>query len=496
MIDYETFCQIRRLHDQKGLKVSQIAEELKLDSKTVDKWIHQTRYQPRRTPKRPSKLDSFKGQIVAMLERHPFTAQQILQQLRQQGYAGGYSILKELVRQIRPPRKPAFLMLEFAAGECAQVDWGQFGSVQVGSTRRRLSFFVMVLCYSRMMYIEFTLSESMEQFLSCHRHALEFFGGCVRRVMIDNLKVGVVRHPSGEKALFNPRYLDFAAHYGFEPVACNVRKANEKGRVENGVGYVKKNLLSGLEITSFEAIQVEGRRWLDETANVRIHGETHRKPSELFEEEKRLLKPLPVMPYDCAVIRPVGANRCYRIVFDANRYSVPPLYTSQRLTLKIEPTQLYIFHNEKLIATHVRCYDRRQNKTLPDHTKDLLSQRKRARDQTLLLAFLNLCPQAEPFCRKLQDRRLNAPHHIQKIVALSEIYGPDKVARAIEDALTFEAIGCEYVANILMQRERPGALPGALHLTHRQDLLDLDIPAADLDLYDRKQQRQSIHENQ
>jgi transposase len=496
MIDYETFCQIRRLHDQKGLKVSQIAEELKLDSKTVDKWIHQTRYQPRRTPKRPSKLDSFKGQIVAMLERHPFTAQQILQQLRQQGYAGGYSILKELVRQIRPPRKPAFLMLEFAAGECAQVDWGQFGSVQVGSTRRRLSFFVMVLCYSRMMYIEFTLSESMEQFLSCHRHALEFFGGCVRRVMIDNLKVGVVRHPTGEKALFNPRYLDFAAHYGFEPVACNVRKANEKGRVENGVGYVKKNLLSGLEITSFEAIQVEGRRWLDETANVRIHGETHRKPSELFEEEKRLLKPLPVMPYDCAVIRPVGANRCYRIVFDANRYSVPPLYTSQRLTLKIEPTQLYIFHNEKLIATHVRCYDRRQNKTLPDHTKDLLSQRKRARDQTLLLAFLNLCPQAEPFCRKLQDRRLNAPHHIQKIVALSEIYGPDKVARAIEDALTFEAIGCEYVANILMQRERPGALPGALHLTHRQDLLDLDIPAADLDLYDRKQQRQSIHENQ
>jgi transposase len=484
MIDYETFCQIRRLHDQKGLKVSQIAEELKLDPKTVEKWIHQTRYQPRQTPRRPSKLDSFKGQIVAMLERHPFTAQQILQQLRQQGYAGGYSILKELVRQLRPPRKPAFLMLEFAAGECAQVDWGQFGSVQVGSTRRRLSFFVMVLCYSRLMYLEFTLSEAMEQFLTCHRHALEFFGGCVRRVMIDNLKVGVVRHPSGEKALFNPRYLDFAAHYGFEPVACNVRKGNEKGRVENGVGYVKKNLLSGLEISSFEAIQVEGRRWLDETANVRIHGETHRKPSDAFAEEKPHLKSLPVMPYDCAVIRPVGANRCYRIAFDANRYSVPPLYASQKLTLKIEPTQLYVFHNEKLIATHVRCYDRRQNKTHPDHTKDLLTQRKRAR------------PQAELFCRKLHDRRLNAPHHIQKIVALSEIYGADKVARAIEDAVTFEAIGCEYVANILMQRERVSAPPGALHLTRRQDLLDLDIPAADLDLYDRKQQYQSNHENQ
>ena len=491
MIDYETFCQIRRLHEQQGLKVSQIAEALHLDPKTVDKWVQQTRYQPRQAAKRSSKLDPFKGQILAMLERHPYTAQQILQQLRQQGYAGGYSILKELVRQVRPPRKPAYLMLDFASGECAQVDWGQFGSVQVGSTRRRLSFFVMVLCYSRMMYLEFTLTEAMEQFLSCHRHALEFLGGCPRKIMIDNLKVGVVRHPSGEKALFNPRYLDFAAHYGFEPVACNVRKGNEKGRVENGVGYVKKNLLSGLEITSFEAIQVEGRRWLDQTANVRLHGETHRKPAELFEQEKPHLKPLPVMPYDCAVIRPVGASRCCRIIFDANRYSVPPLYASQKLILKVEPTQLYIFHHEKLIATHGRSYDRRQNKTDPDHTKELLSQRKKAHEQTLLLAFLNLSTQAELFCRKLQDRRLNAAHHIQKIVALSEIYGPDKVARAIEDALAFEAIGCEYVANILLQRERVPATPGALHLTRRQDLLDLDIPAADLNLYDRKQQNQS-----
>ncbi len=134
MIDYETFCQIHQLH-KKGLKVSQIAEELKLDPQTVDKWINQASYQPRQTARRASKLDPFKGQIVAMLERHTYTAQQILQQLRPQGYLGGYSILKEFVHQVRPPRKPAFLMLDFAAGECAQVDWGQFGSVQVGSTR-------------------------------------------------------------------------------------------------------------------------------------------------------------------------------------------------------------------------------------------------------------------------------------------------------------------------------------------------------------------------
>ena len=119
-----------------------------------------TPYRQRQSARRPSKLDSFRGQIVALLERHPYTAQQLLQQLRTQGYAGGYSILKDFVRQVRPVRKPAFLMLDFAPGECAQVDWGSFGSVQVGATRRRLSFFVMVLCYSRMMYLEFTVPKA------------------------------------------------------------------------------------------------------------------------------------------------------------------------------------------------------------------------------------------------------------------------------------------------------------------------------------------------
>ncbi len=488
MIDYPTFCEIHRLQDQEHLNLNQIALRLHLAYQTVEKWAARATYQKAQLPPRPSKLDPFKGTIVALLHRHPYTAQQIFQQLKTQGYGGGYSILKAWVRQVRPVHKPAFLKLEFAPGECAQVDWGSWGSLSVGSTRRRLSFFVMVLCSSRMMYLEFTLSEAMEQFLSCHRHALEFLGGCPRKVMIDNLKVGVVSHPSGQPALFNPRYLDFAAHYGFEPVACNVRKGNEKGRVENGVGYVKKNLLRGLEITSLEALQVEGRRWVDQTANVRLHGETHRKPVELFAQEKPHLKPLPVMPYDCAVVRPGGANGCCRVPFDGNRYSVPHLYASQKLTLKIYPDQLLLYHLEKLIATHPRSYDRRQDIRNPDHAKELLAQRQRARDHTLLLAFLNLGPQAELYLRQLQEKRLNPSHHIQKIMALHEIYGPDKLARALQDALSFEAYGVEYIANILEQRERTPITPTALHLTRRQDLLDLDLPPADLNPYEQKQQ--------
>ena len=486
MIDYATFCRLRELADQKHLTPSQIADELSMDPRTVALWVTRRTYQARQSAKRPSKLDGFKGQIVGLLERHPYSAQQVLQEIKTQGYAGGYSILKEFVRLVRPVRKPAFLMLEFAAGQCAQVDWGTYGSIAVGSTRRRLSFFVMVLCYSRMMFVEFTLSEGMEQFLSCHRHALEFFGGTPAKVMIDNLKAGVLEHPVGMPARFNPRYLDFAAHYGFTPVACQVRKGNEKGRVENAVGYVKKNFLNGLELSCLSALNPAARQWMDTVANVRIHGETRCKPLERFAQEKPLLRSLPAIPYDCAVIRSTGANGCCRVILDTNRYTVPYLYASQKLTLKVYPDQLLLYHNEKLIATHLRSYDRRQDIRNPDHIQELLVYRHRAREQTFLQAFLSLGPQADLYARKLQEKRLNAPHHIQKIAALSQLYGPDKVLRALDDALTFEAYGCEYIANILEQRERQTPTPSPLHLTRRQDLLELDLPPADLNLYEIK----------
>src|SRR5207253_10002467 len=108
MIDYQTFCQLRQLYDEKGLKISQIAAQLQLDLKTVEKWVDQPTYHPRQGTKRASKPDSFKGQIAALLARHPYTAQHLIQQLRQLTYAGGYTILKEYARQFRPLRKPAF----------------------------------------------------------------------------------------------------------------------------------------------------------------------------------------------------------------------------------------------------------------------------------------------------------------------------------------------------------------------------------------------------
>jgi transposase len=122
---------------------------------------------------------------LARHDTHPYSAQQIFQRLSEAGFDGGLTIVKHYVKRVRPRRQEAFLRLDFAAGECAQVDWGEWGTIAVGSTRRRLSFFVMVLCYSRRMYLEFTVSQQMEFFLACHENAFATFGGVPERLMVD-----------------------------------------------------------------------------------------------------------------------------------------------------------------------------------------------------------------------------------------------------------------------------------------------------------------------
>jgi transposase len=487
MIDYQTFQQIRLYRDQEHLTAPQIAAALDLDERTVAKWIDRTTYRPRAKPPRPSKLDPYKGTIVRLLATHPFTAQQLWQRLREAGYPGGYSILKEYVRQVRPPQHPAFLTLQFAPGQCAQVDWGAAGFLPVGTTRRRLSFFVMVLCYSRLMYVEFTLAQSQEHFLACHQHAFEYLHSVPSEIMVDNCRTAVQSHPVGQPAVFNPRYLDFAQHYGFTIKACGPRRANEKGRVESGVAYIKKNFLAGLQLASLDALNAAARQWLEQIANVRVHGETHRMPHELFAEEQPKLRPLTVLPYDLATLSTVPVSRQCRVTLDTNRYSVPPAYASRLLTLKAYPDRLCLYHQDQLVAEHVRRYERHLDFEKPEHVQELLAQRRQARQQQLLARFLALSPQAAEYYRGLEEKRGNPRHHVQKIVALSEIYGTEKVQRALEDAWAYQAFSCEYIANLLEQRERPPAEPGALHLTRQQDLLDLELPAPDLSVYEAQE---------
>jgi transposase len=487
MISYETFCQIQDYHQRQGLTVAQIAQTLNLHPETVSAWLAEPQYRPRRTPARASQLDPFKADILRWLQSYRLSAVQVLQRLREQGYTGGYTIVSDYVRKIRPPQRPAYLRLAFAPGECAQVDWGRYGSIPVGSTQRRLSFFVMVLCYLRLMYLEFTLSQTLEQFLSCHENAFRALGGVPKNLMIDNLKSAVLERPRDRPAVFHPRYLELANHFGFTVKPCGVRQPQEKGRVENGVGYVKKNFLNGLEPGPFAALNPAARHWLDTVANVRLHGETHQRPLDRFQEEKPHLLALPSQPFDAALIQTVRASRQFRVSVDANHYSVPADYAGARLTLKLYPDRVCLYDGETLIARHPRCYDRHQDIEDPDHPRALLAQRRNAREHQLLARFLGLCPQADAYYQQLLERRLNASHHVHKILALSEHYGPEAVARALRDALAFEAFSSEYIANLLQSRARQRPQPAPLHVPRAGDALDLEVPEPDLSIYEPKE---------
>ena len=485
MIDYECFCKIRDHLDRQGLTQAQTARALGLHARTVAKWAQRTQYRRRETPPRGSRLDPYKGLIVRWLDAHPYSAQQVFQRLREQGFEGGVTIVKDYVRAIRPRSREAFLRLHFTAGEAGQVDWGEYGSIAVGSTRRRLSLFAMLLCHSRMLYLECTVSQTMEFFLACHEHAFAAWGGVPGYLMVDNLRSAVLQRVVGEAPVFNPKYLDFARHWGFEIRACNPRRGNEKGRVENAIGYIKKNFLNGLELPDFAALQPAAQLWVDSVANVRVHGETHQRPVDRFVEERAKLRPLNPAGFDLAQVRSVRAANQFRVTLDTNTYSVPSRYANARLTLKAYPDRVCIYHQDQLVARHRRSMDRHQDIEDPDHSRELLAQRQRASEQQLLVRFLALSPRAKAYYEGLEAKRGNPRAHARKILALAQIHGTEAVVRALDDGLELQAFSAEYIANILEARRRELPEPAPLQLIRAHDLLEMELPEPDLSIYDR-----------
>ena len=303
--------------------------------------------------------------------------------------------------------------------------------------------------------------------------------------MVDNLKSAVLQRMIGAAPVFNPKYLDFSRHWGFEIKPCNVRSGNEKGRVENGVGYVKKNFLAGLELPDFAALQPAATLWMDTVANVRTHESTHQRPIDRFEDERAHLRSLNPAGFDLARVSTVRATKQFRVPLDTNHYSVPARYAGQRLLLKAYADRVCIYEHDQLVARHVRSMDRHKDVDDPEHERQLLVQRKSAREQRLVVQFLAISPRAQAYREGLEAKRVNARVHLRKILALLELHGKQAVARALDDGLELQAFSAEYIAHILSARRRIGEAPAALQLTRRVDLLDMELPEPDLSIYDR-----------
>ncbi len=473
-----------------GLSIRAIALRAGAHRHTVRKALKMKHPPSRSGRRRGGIIDPYRGWLMAKLQQYPeLSAKRLLDMLREQGYPGGYSTVKECAAELRPALKPAYMTLSFAPGECAQTDWGVWRAVDVPGGRRRLSFFAMVLCHSRMLYIEFFFSESLECWLQAHRNAFEYFGGVPERVMVDNCKTAVLKPKrSGSAAEFNPAYDEFAGHYGFKPVACNPGRPNEKGRVESAVGYVKSSFLAGRAPERPEVLNPAATHWLGNTANTRIHGTTGRRPAELFEEaEKAALRPLPAGPHPCATVRQAAADSRFRVTVDTNLYSVPCRLASRRLTVHLHAGRVSVYDgNNGLAADHPRCYGRNQQIVRPEHEYEMNLRMRGARDAAVLQRFLELGPAAAPYIEGLREKRLEWRSHAGRINALAEIHGRDEVARTLADAVGHGAFSSEYIQNMIEARKRAVPEAGPLHVTRRSDLLDIDLPEPNLEIYREK----------
>ncbi len=367
-----------------------------------------------------------------------------------------------------------------------QVDWTYCGTVLAEGRRRRLLAFAFLLCHSRFLYVEFSLSATIEVFLSAHERAFAAAGGVPRRALHDNLKSAVLSHVAGE-VRFHPRFLDFAAHYGFRPVACAPYRPNEKGRVENVIRYLKGNFLAGREIASLEEANRAVRRWLDEVANVRTHATTHRRPVDLLAEERPLLGPLPAAPYDTRVVRILRASPLCRVHFEASTYSVPPAHAGATLTLKASPTEVSLYAASEEVARHPRAAGKGQDVVDPSHVRALTERKRRGERGALVHRFLALGPGAEDYLHGLARAEIALYRHLRRLLALSDRYGREAVRAALVHAASYGAYGADYVERIVqLERRRGGAEDsGPLDLSRTPDLEGVSLPPIDLEAYDR-----------
>jgi len=482
----EDWAEIRRLFHVEKLSGREIALQLKIDRKTVYRTLKHDHAPPPPVRLRASLLDAFEKDIAELLAATPrLTAVRLHEELQRRGFSGKYTIVKERMVSLREKRRAeAYVRRSFHPGEAAEVDWANCGTIEVGGRKRRLSAFVMTLCYSRMVYLEFTLSEALEEFLRCHQNAFGFFGGCARRLLYDNLK-SVVLARAGADIRWNPRFMDFAGHFFFQPVACNPASGWEKGRVERMIQYIRSNFLLGRTFRSLEEINVAAVTWRDEKANRRIHKTTGKRPIDLFTDDKARLLALPEVTYDTRILRSVRVTPDCRVTFENNTYSVPPKYVGQELVLRASPSEVTVYEGPSLVARHSRSMETHQDILNPDHAKELLARKRRASGTTLQRLFLALAPEAQQYLTGLVKSELSVDRHLVRILDLVATYGKAEVLGAMLRALQYGAYGSDYVENIVLaeRRQRREGQKTPLKI-QRKELADIDFPEQDLNRYD------------
>jgi len=490
MISPARAAEILRLYHAEKWRVGTLARQLGVHHNTVRRVLAQAGQAPGLAAARPSMVDAFVPLIRTTFEKYPtLRASRLYAMVRERGYTGGPDHFRHVVARYRPaPVAEAYLRLRTLPGEQAQVDWGYFGKLQVGRAERALWGFVMVLSYSRQIFLRFFFGNAMANFLRGHVAAFESFGGIPRVLLYDNLKSAVLERV-GQAIHFNPTLLELAAHYRFEPRPVAVARGNEKGRVERAIRYIRTSYFAARSFTDLADLNAQAMAWCTGTAADRPCPEDRsRRVHEVFAEEQARLLALPENPFPCEDREETTVRRWPYVRFDLNDYSVP--YTAVRRAVVVYATLdgVRIVEGTTVIATHARSYDKGAQIEQPEHVAELVAFKRAARHHRGLDRLHHACANTAAFFAAVAARQGNLGATTTGLVKLLDLYGASAVDAALGTALHAQAGHLAAVRQILEQRRyaqsQPPPIPVALS---EPQLRDLVVHPHELATYDQIQ---------
>lgn len=473
------WAEIRRLHEIERLSGRAIAQRLHCSTRTVTKALAMGQPPTGRATPRTHILDPYHPQIEALLAKYPeLSATRVLEEISKgpKGYRGSVYPVRRHLCKIRPARGRVYQEVFYEPGEAMQVDWGDCGRLQIGQTSRRVSVFVAVLCFSRLCYIEFSLSQRKADFYRALVHAIEFFGGSPRKILFDNLKAAVL-NGSGRHARLHPEFLALCGHFCLEPIACQRRDPESKGMVEAKVRYIKQSGLAGRaeELHAWDDYRRLASTWRDEVANIRLHATTKERPVDRFEKERPHLRPPSAIPFDTDEILSAVVTPHARVHYDGNRYSVPPELIRKTVLVRASATELRIVYQGQEVTRHQRSFEKGQLVVHPDHRLAALKARGRRRASQHEEEFDALGPVAREFHQKLLSAPVQPGVHLRRLLGLVRLYGRHAVLAAIGQALRYQTYDAAYVETLLLQDRRRQELPSPMPLRPKRPELIEDI---------------------
>lgn len=391
-------------------------------------------------PQMESTVEPWRDIVVDLRDKEVEIAA-IYQRLSDRGYEGSYEAVRRFVRKIEPKPLNATVRVECEPGEEAQVDFGYAGNlIDADGRERKAWIFIMTLSWSRHQYVEFVYDQKIPTWLRCHRNAFAFFGGVPGRVVIDNLKAGVVV-PNWDDPQYQLAYRECAEHYGFLIASCKPRTPQHKGKVEKGgVHYVKRNFLGGRDMSTLSQANKEVRLWCLTTAGQRVHGTTKEVPLTRFEADERpALGSLPAEPYDLAEWKLLTLHRDCYLHFDQAHYSAPFRFIGQKLRVRGGTATVSIYTADyQLIATHDRAEKPGERLTHPSHLPQELLGGVTLTQQGCLEAAADIGVATSTLVDELfADQVVYRLPMVRRLLALRERVGDRRLEAACQRALSF-----------------------------------------------------------